>query len=110
MRFYPVPFSAKEEEKLAFNLTTREIMVLSIGITLGLLVAWLTSLILDTYFIFCIPIGLPFVGISALLAFVKVNKSDAVMTLENYIFRLIRFKQRPRHYLKERQKEKWKER
>lgn len=103
MRFYPVPFSAKEEEKLVFNLSVREVMIMSVGTAIGLLFVKIVSLFLDTFFIHCIPLGLPFVGIAALLAFVKINKGGCVMTLENFTLRKFCFQQKPRHYLKKRQ-------
>ncbi|NLE06015.1 MAG: PrgI family protein [Crenarchaeota archaeon] len=103
MRFYPVPFSAKEEEKLVFNLSVREVLIMSVGIATGLLFAKITSVFLNTFFIHCIPLGLPFVGVAALLAFVKVNKGGCVMTLENFALRKIYFQQKSRHYIKERQ-------
>jgi len=103
MRYYPVPFSTKEEEKLVFSLSVREVLIMAVGTALGLVTAKIASAALETFFIYCVPLGLPFVGLAALLAFVKVTKSDCVMTLENYILRSISFKQRPRHYIKERQ-------
>lgn len=100
MRYYRVPFDAKDEEKLAFNLTVREILIMSVGLGLGLLTAWIASTILSTLLLYCVPFGLPFVGLAAMLAFVKVNKNGCVMTLEKYAYRKIIFSQRPRHYLK----------
>jgi uncharacterized protein YacL len=102
MRFYPVPFSAKEEEKLVFNLSVREVLIMAIGIGIGLAIAGIASVFLNTFLIHCIPLGLPFVGLAVLLAFVKVNKSGCIMTLENYALRKLKFQQKPRHYLKER--------
>lgn len=102
MQFYSVPFSTKEEEKLAFNLTAREVLIMSIGIAIGLFVAKIASIFLDTFIIYCVPLGLPFVGIAALLAFVKIDKGGCIMTLGNYALRKINYRQKPRHYLKER--------
>lgn len=103
MRYYPVPFAAKEEERLVYNLTTREVLILAVGIALGLLTAWLMSKALHTFIIFCSPFGLPSVGIAVLLAFIRVKKNDCVMTLDNYMLRKIFYAQRPRHYLKYRE-------
>lgn len=105
MRFYPVPFSAKEEEKLVFNLSVREVLIMAVGIGIGLAVAGIASAFLNTFLIYCIPLGLPFVGVAALLAFVKVNKGGCIMTLENFALRKFNFQQKPRHYLKERRVE-----
>lgn len=76
---------------------------MAIGIGLGLFAAWFMSKILHTFIIFCSPFALPFVGIAALLAFIRVKKNDTIITLDDYISRKILFKQRPRHYLKYRE-------
>jgi hypothetical protein len=76
---------------------------MTVGIATGIIVAKIGSILLNTFLLFCIPLGLPFVGIAALLAFVKTDKSGCVMTLENYIIRLINYQRRPRHYVKRRQ-------
>lgn len=100
MRFYPVPFSAKGEEKLVYNMAIREVLIISIGIGLGLGAAGILSLMLHTLILFCIPVALPFIGLAAIIAFTRINKNDNELTLDAYFFRLIKYKQRPRHYLK----------
>jgi uncharacterized protein YacL len=105
MRFYPVPFSAKEEEKLVFNLSVREVLIMAVGISTGLLFAKISSIFLNTFFIYCVPLGLPLFGLAALLTFVKINKGGCIMTLENYAIRKFKFQQKPRHYLKGRRVE-----
>jgi|LSQX01.2.fsa_nt_gb hypothetical protein len=100
MQYYRVPFDTKGEEKLAFNLTLREIMILSTGGGIGLFVSWVASLIISTQMLFCTPFAIPFVGVAMLLAFVKINRDGCVMTLEKYLYRKFIYEQRPRHYLK----------
>lgn len=100
MRYYPVPFSAEEEEKLIFDYSTKEVLVFGGGIVTGLICAKILSLILATYMLYCLPMLIPFGGIGAVLAFKKVVHGDAVLTVGDYLLAKYKYKKRPRHYLK----------
>lgn len=99
MRIYPVPFSSKEEAKLIFNLAPREVLILSIGVGAGLVVAAILAAILGTFMLYCIPAAIPFIAASAILAFTKVKRAGCEMTLDDYVKRTVFYNRRPRHYL-----------
>lgn len=105
MLIYPVPFSAKEEEKLIFNLNTREVLVMSSGIGLGIIASAILAAALNTFIIYCIPLAIPFVGVAFLLAFIKVNRAGATLTLNEYALRKLKYNNRSRHYLRYRKLE-----
>jgi len=99
LRYYSVPFSSKNDEKLIFNLSTRELLICGSGVLLGVLVAGIVSLCIKAYMISCLPVAIPFSAVGALLAFKKVNKIGCQMTLYDYLLRKYYFSKRPRHYL-----------
>lgn len=96
---YRVPFSTREEKKLAFNLTAGELLTLATGGVLGLMAAGMVAAVFDVPFLFCVPAAIPFVGAAAYLAFKKIKKVDAVMTYGVYLYRKILFHRSPKHYI-----------
>jgi uncharacterized protein YacL len=104
MRIYPVPFSAQEEEKLIFNLSAREVLVMSIDIGAGLIMAGILARALHTFMLYCIPVAIPFVIAAFILAFTKITRSGCQLTLDEYVRRLIKYNRRPRHYLRYRER------
>lgn len=100
MRYYSVPFSTKEEEKLLFNLSTKEVLVFGSGIIIGVLFAGILALILNTYMLFCLPVALPFVGLAAILALKKIKRSGCELTVGDYLIYKYRFNNRNHHYVR----------
>lgn len=105
MKVYPVPFSAKEEDKLIFNLSTKEALIIGVSIVVGLFAAGIGSVALHSQMLFCLPLGLPFIFAGAVLALKRLNISGCEMTAGDYILYRYSFKQRNRHYLAQRGKE-----
>lgn len=99
MREYVVPFSTREEKKLAFNLTAGELLSLAGGAVVGLMAAGLVAAVSGVPMIFCLPVVAPFIGAAAYLAFKKVRKVDAEMRYGVYLYRRIRFQMSPKHYV-----------
>jgi len=100
LRYYPVPFSTEGEEKLIFNFTVKESLILGGGIFLGLIAAGLLAAVLKTYVLYCLPLVLPFAAAGAVLALMKVNKEGCEMTVADYLIHLYRYKNRARHHLR----------
>lgn len=99
MRYYPVPFSSKEEDKLIFNLSAKEVLIIGGGVIMGLLVAGISSVLMKTFMIFCLPMGIPFALLGTVLALKKVTYSGCEMAAGDYWILKYKFKQRDRHYL-----------
>jgi len=105
LKFYPVPFSTKEEDKLIFNLSTKQTLIIGASAILALIAAGIMAAILQTQMLFCLPIGIPVVFIGAILALKKLNISGCELTAGDFIFLKYKYSQRNRHYIAERKGE-----
>ncbi len=102
MKVYPVPFSTKEEDKLIFNLSTKQSLIIGASVILALITAGLLTAILQTQMLFCLPIGLPVIFVGVILAMKKIEISGCEMTTGDYLFYRYKYSQRKRHYLTQR--------
>ncbi len=105
MKIYPVPFSTKEEDKLIFNLSTKQTLIVGLSIIMALFAAGIMAAILQTQMLFCLPIGVPIVFIGAILALKKLNISGCELTAGDYMFLKYKYSQRNRHYIARRREE-----
>ncbi len=104
MRLYPVPFSTKEEDKLLFNFSTKQVLIMGTSILLALLLAGILATILQTHMLFCLPIGAPVVFIGVILAVKKLRIAGCEITAGDYIYLKHKYSQRNRHYIAQRGK------
>lgn len=102
MRHYPVPFSTKEEDKLLFNLSTKQVLIIGSSVLLALIMAGVMAATLQTYMLFCIPIGIPVVFIGVVMALKRLNISGCEITVGDLLFLKYKFTQRNRHYIAQR--------
>jgi len=100
MRYYPVPFSSKGEDRLFFNLTFQESIIIGAGIALGLLAAKTVSAATGALILTCLPAAFPFAAAGILLVIIPVRHVDGQISLFQYCLRRIRFNRRPRHLLR----------
>lgn len=102
MKYYPVPFSAREETPFIFGLSVREMLWLGGGFMTGLFVALLTFVLVGAKLqnlIFCLPAITPFVWLSFYLARKKVQEDDHYETLDRHLIKKLKYKFRPHTYL-----------
>jgi hypothetical protein len=104
MRLYPVPFTTQGEEKLIFNLTIKQVLVIGLGSIVGFTAMTILSKILGVLMLYCLPVMLPFLGISIFLALAKKNKSGRSLELGEYVFLKFCYKHQPKHYLRFRER------
>jgi hypothetical protein len=102
MRYYPVPFSSKGEDRLFFNLTIQESLIIGSGICVGLLAAKIVSVFAEALILVCLPAAIPFVAAGILFVIVPIRHVDGQISLFQYCLRRIEFNRRPRHLLRER--------
>jgi len=108
LKIYPVPFSTKEEDKLIFNLSTKQSLIIGISVILALIAAGLLAAIIQTQMLFCLPIGLPIVFVGVILAIKKLSVSGCEITAGDYLLYRYKYNQRKRHYIAQRGgEEKW---
>lgn len=100
MRFYQVPFSSAGEDRLFFNLTFQDSVIVGTGICLGLLTAKIISVITGAPILVCLPAAVPFAAAGVLLVIVPVRHVDGQISLFQYCVRRVKFNRRPRHYLR----------
>lgn len=100
MRYYPVPYSTKEEAKMIFNLSSREFALLLGGALAGIVLAVLLSAITRVYFfILAIPCVPLFFGAGAYIAFKSVKEIEAKVTLDKHYMNVVKYKMRPHIYI-----------
>jgi len=100
VRYYPVPYSTKEEVKLVFNLSTREFSLLLGGILAGVALAGVLSLITGVYFFIMVIICVPLLFSIGLYASFKTMKEvDRKVTLDEHYLKAIRYRMRPHSYI-----------
>ena len=100
MRYYPVPYSTKEEVKLVFNLSTREFSLLLGGILTGVALAGFLSLVTGVYFFIMVVICVPVLFCLGLYAsFKRVKEVDKNVTLDEHYLKAIKYRMRPHSYI-----------
>lgn len=102
MRAYDVPFTTQGEEKLIFNLSVKQVLIIGISAAVGFLAANILSKILDTFLLFCFPVALPFIGIGAILAFTKIKKHGKEFNFGEFLYYKTLYKYQPKHFLRKR--------
>ena len=100
MRYYQVPFSSAGEDRLFFNLTFQDSVIVGVGICLGLLTAKIISVITGAPILVCLPTAIPFAAAGVLLVIVPVRHVDGQISLFQYCVRRVKFNRRLRHYLR----------
>lgn len=105
MRYYQVPFSSAGEDRLFFNLTFQDSVIVGVGVCLGLLTAKIISVITGAPILICLPTAIPFAAAGVLLVIVPVRHIDGQISLFQYCIRRIRFNRRSRHFLRIRKEE-----
>ncbi|SFH34414.1 PrgI family protein [Desulfotomaculum arcticum] len=102
MKYYPVPFSAREETPFIFGLYVREMLWIGAGIIVGLVIALIIFVPIGAklqYLILCLPVMIPFVGLSFYLARKRVKEDDRYETLDRHLIKKLKYKYRPHTYL-----------
>lgn len=100
MRLYPVPFTTQGEEKLIFNMSARQVLIVGIGLMFGFIAAVILSKVLKTFTLYCVPVILPFIAIAAFLAFTKRKKYGRELSMGDYIYLKFCYSLEPKHYLR----------
>lgn len=100
MRYYQVPFSSTGEDRLFFNLTFQDSLVVGVGICLGLLTAKIVSVLTGALILICLPTAIPFAAAGVLLVIIPVSHVDGQISLFRYCLRRFKFSRRPRHFLR----------
>lgn len=102
MRYYQVPFSAREETPFIFGLTVREMLWLGGGIMLGFTAALATFVFVGAKLpnlILSLPLVIPFVAVSFYLSRKKIREDDHHETLDRHLIKGLKYRFRPHTYL-----------
>lgn len=104
MRLYPVPFTTQGEEKMIFNMSARQVLIIGIGLILGFSTAAILAKALKTFTLFCLPVALPFLAVAAFLAFTRIKRFGRELSMGDYIYLKFCYKHEPKHYLRFRER------
>ncbi|KJS73329.1 MAG: hypothetical protein JL56_11515 [Desulfotomaculum sp. BICA1-6] len=102
MRYFPVPFSAREETPFIFGLTVREMLWLGGGIMAGFMAALATFVFVGAKLqnlILCLPMVIPFMVVSFYLSRKKVREDDHHETLDRHLIKKLKYRFRQHTYL-----------
>ena len=100
MRYYFVPFKTENESKFLFELSVQESIIIGIFLVIGLVLAKIISDITGVFFLYTIPLAIPFFLLGAFLTFKKVKHLDCEIPFYLYLLLSYQYNRKPRHYLK----------
>ena len=101
IRDYRVPFSTSEDEKLVFNLSTKECLWFGAGVISSIVVVGIPALILQLSLpkiVYLLPLALPTMGICSYMALKKVNEFDKLVKVDVSIWNKFKYKRRAHNY------------
>lgn len=100
MRYYPVPYSTREDIKAVFGLSYREFTMLASGVVAGCVLSLVLFLLTKVFIVIFILTVVPLTtGMAWYLAFKRVLEVDHYETVDRHVWKGILYRLRPHNYI-----------